>query len=71
MKIKRLWNQGMRNCHFCGKELKLLHKYIQLDPGYEYTYLGHQNCTFLYMITHPEQYESEFAWEKWGPPKRG
>ena len=77
MKVIRMWTwytsfvpalRSIGRCHFCGKRIKVLSKYVQLDSDYKYTYLGHVDCVFLHMITHPMEQKSDYFWVKWGAP---
>ena len=53
-------------CHFCGKRIKLLHKYIELEwPAHTFIYLAHLPCygIYLFIDTKPR------GFPRWGKEK--
>ena len=75
MKVKRnycvAWSLvvPIRKCHFCGKPIRFLHKYIELEPGYFYYYQAHINCTMYWIFTQNPDMDNEWLSIKWGPRK--
>jgi hypothetical protein len=66
-KIKRMYGSirsQFCDCHFCGKRIKTLHKYIQLTQ-LKYIYLAHVGCYAIYVFEHPEPAAGRGDFARW------